>query len=183
MCNTTRKFKMFLIIIVLIGAFNWGLIGLLNTNLVASFSSLFGENSFNVSKIIYVMVGLSALILIFERDTYLPFLGETVYPNPMNDYKPSGDTITKKITGLPANTKIIYWAAESSNKIIDNPYDAYNKYTNQGVTTSDNEGNAILTVRPPAQYEVGMKGRLNKHIHYRFWTQDGMASRLYTINI
>lgn len=45
-------------VLVLIGALNWGLIGLLKYNLV---SSLFGETSL-LTRIIYTLVGLSAII-------------------------------------------------------------------------------------------------------------------------
>jgi uncharacterized membrane protein YuzA (DUF378 family) len=175
---------MALVIIVLIGSINWGLIGLFDVDLVDSFASLFGcRNSYNISKVIYIMVGIAAVLLAIRRDTYLPFLGEAVMPNPKSDFTPEGELISKNIYNLPPNTKVVYWAAQSANKIINNPYDAYGDYSNHGVTTSDNNGNAILKVRAPAQYRVGMKGKLPKHIHYRYWTQNGMASRLYTTNI
>ena len=47
--------------LVLIGALNWGLIGLFNFNLVAS---IFGDMTL-VSRIIYALVGISALIAAF----------------------------------------------------------------------------------------------------------------------
>jgi uncharacterized protein len=46
-------------ILVIIGALNWGLVGLFNFNLV---DSLFGSGL--VSSIVYSLVGLSAVILI-----------------------------------------------------------------------------------------------------------------------
>ncbi len=48
------------LLLCIIGGINWGLIGLMNINLV---SSLFGDMSM-LSKIIYILVGLSALYLI-----------------------------------------------------------------------------------------------------------------------
>jgi hypothetical protein len=44
-------------ILLIIGGLNWGLVGLLDLNLVAT---LFGEGSL-ISRIIYILVGLSAL--------------------------------------------------------------------------------------------------------------------------
>ena len=44
-------------ILLIIGGLNWGLVGLLDLNLVAI---LFGEGSL-ISRIIYILVGLSAL--------------------------------------------------------------------------------------------------------------------------
>jgi hypothetical protein len=119
-----------------------------------------------------------------QRDTYLPFLGHTVMPKPITEYKPSGENIiTKTVENLPPNVKVIYWAALSSDKTIDNPYDAYGDYTNQGITTTDNNGSAILTVLKPTDYKVPFKGRLEPHIHYRYWTSPGMASRLFTVKV
>ena len=46
--------------ITIIGGINWGLVGLLDYNLV---DSLFGEGSV-IAKVIYVLVGISALFAI-----------------------------------------------------------------------------------------------------------------------
>lgn len=48
-------------ILVIIGALNWGLVGAVDFNLV---SMIFGEGSM-LSNIVYILVGLSALALIF----------------------------------------------------------------------------------------------------------------------
>lgn len=50
------------IALVVIGALNWGLIGLFNFNLVAA---LFGPLS-TVSRIVYIAVGLAGLYLIID---------------------------------------------------------------------------------------------------------------------
>ena len=49
------------LVFTVIGAINWGLIGLFNFNLV---DSLFGQNSF-LSMLIYIVVGIAGLINIF----------------------------------------------------------------------------------------------------------------------
>lgn len=46
------------LILTIIGAINWGLIGLFNFNLV---DSLFGVNSF-ISMVIYILVGIAGII-------------------------------------------------------------------------------------------------------------------------
>ena len=48
-------------VLVIIGGLNWGLVGIFNFNLVGA---LFGDMSI-ISSIIYILVGLSALYLIF----------------------------------------------------------------------------------------------------------------------
>lgn len=55
------------LILVIIGAIVWGIIGLFNFNLVAA---IFGEMSI-ISRIIYILVGISglwAIKLLFDRD-------------------------------------------------------------------------------------------------------------------
>ena len=55
------------LILIIIGAINWGLIGIFNFNLV---DSIFGTMSV-ISRIIYTLVGISGLWgikLIFDRD-------------------------------------------------------------------------------------------------------------------
>ena len=49
------------LVFVIIGALNWGLIGLFNFDLVAT---IFGGATEIVSKIIYIMVGIAGLISI-----------------------------------------------------------------------------------------------------------------------
>ena len=49
--------------LTIIGAINWGLIGVANFNLV---SLIFGDMSI-LSRIIYILVGLAAVWLIFSR--------------------------------------------------------------------------------------------------------------------
>jgi uncharacterized membrane protein YuzA (DUF378 family) len=54
------------LILVIIGALNWGLIGLFNVDVVAS---IFGGQTAIVSKIIYTLIGLAgvwAITLLFK---------------------------------------------------------------------------------------------------------------------
>jgi uncharacterized membrane protein YuzA (DUF378 family) len=175
--------------LVIIGALNWGLVGVFDFDLVKSFGNLFGPNAGDmISRFIYIVVAMSALVLVIQRDSRLPFLGHTVMPQPMTEYKPSGELITKTIKNLPKNVKVIYWAAQTSDTIIDNPKEAYEDYSNQGVTTTNADGVATFQVRKPTSYEIPPSynpfiGTLKPHIHYRYWTSSGMASRIFTINI
>lgn len=49
------------LILVIVGGLNWGLVGAMNFDLVAT---LFGNMS-GLSRIVYILVGLSAVYLIF----------------------------------------------------------------------------------------------------------------------
>jgi uncharacterized membrane protein YuzA (DUF378 family) len=56
------------LILVIIGALNWGFVGLFNYNLV---SALFGENS-KVSKAIYAIVGIAGIYSIYLLTRVVP---------------------------------------------------------------------------------------------------------------
>ena len=53
--------KKLILILLIIGGINWGLVGFFNYNLV---SAIFGGNLVIISRIIYAFVGLSALYAI-----------------------------------------------------------------------------------------------------------------------
>ncbi|NCS99898.1 DUF378 domain-containing protein [Candidatus Parcubacteria bacterium] len=57
----TIKFVAWLLVII--GGLNWGLIGFFQFNLV---SEIFGAMS-TVARIVYALVGLSALLLLFKK--------------------------------------------------------------------------------------------------------------------
>ncbi len=59
--NKLSGFDWTAFVLVIIGGLNWGLVGIFNFNLVGA---LFGDMSI-ISSIIYILVGLSALYLIF----------------------------------------------------------------------------------------------------------------------
>lgn len=52
-----KMFDMFIYGILIVGALNWGLVGLINVNLI---DTIFGEMSF-ISRLIYIVVGLAAI--------------------------------------------------------------------------------------------------------------------------
>ena len=56
------------LILVIIGALNWGFVGVMNYNLV---SALFGENS-KASKVIYALVGIAGVYSIFLLTRVMP---------------------------------------------------------------------------------------------------------------
>ena len=57
-----KSLKNIALILVIIGGLNWGLVGLLGLNLV---SAIFGTLSL-LSRIVYILVGLSAVYLAVE---------------------------------------------------------------------------------------------------------------------
>ena len=134
-------------------------------------------------KAVSVIALIAALSLVFRRNIYLPFLGETVYPcDNLVDKTPDSAELTVTVTDIPAGTKVVYWAAEPSTSIVSNPWDAYGKYENSGVATSNASGKAVLSVRKPTGYKVPSGRELKPHVHYRFCQESGILSEIRTIN-
>jgi uncharacterized membrane protein YuzA (DUF378 family) len=169
---TQEFFYMIFAFVVIVGSLNWLSIGLINTNLVDKLSTYLSIPM--LSRIIYIIVGIAALFLMFNRNFYLPFLGKSVVPCSflIPDKVPDNADISVQVTVKP-NSKVIYWASETdANKelVKDDPWSAYTKFENAGVVTSDSTGKAILKVRNPTKYKVPglvMNKTLDKHIHYR----------------
>jgi len=167
------------ILLLIIGGLNWFLVGVFDVNVV---SGLFGDGI--ITKLIYILVGLSALSIMFDRDTYLPFLGPTVAPcSVLQDQTPSGANKDIKVIVTP-NTKVLYWAAEPQTEKLEklNSWkQAYLEYNNAGVATSNADGIAILKVREPQAYRVPIKGNLPPHVHYRVCGEAGWMGRINTV--
>lgn len=175
-----KKFEMFTLLLVIVGALNWGLVGAFDFNLV----TWIAKNTFaSLENIVYVLVGLSALFHILSRNFYLPFLGDSVFPcESMATKVPINADTQVKIEVAP-NSNIIYWAAEQHNEVMENPWVAYAENSNAGVVRSDVNGVAVLKFRKPASYKVGLGGwkTLAPHVHYRVCTSPGMLSQVKTV--
>jgi uncharacterized membrane protein YuzA (DUF378 family) len=166
------------IALLIIGGINWILVGLFDFNLV---SAIFGKSI--LATLIFVLVGVSALIIMFDRDTYLPFLGPMVAPcSVLENREPPGATKEVKVMVEP-NVKVLYWASEpASEKLekVNSWKQAYLDYQNAGVTTSNGEGEAVLKIRDPQPYKVPFKGVLQPHVHYRVCGEAGWMGRINT---
>lgn len=173
-------FKLSMVLLI-IGGINWFFTGIFKLNLVYE---ILGNSL--IAKIVYCFIGLAAVLIMFNRDTYLPFLGPTVVPcSILSESTPSSSTREVKVIVSP-NLKVLYWAAEPENekyKEINNWKQAYLNYDNAGVTTSDAEGVAILKVRDPQPYRVPFKGKLEPHVHYRVCGESGWMGRIQTVKV
>ena len=160
---------------LILGSFNWGFIGLLKKNVI---EGIIGKTPFTT--LIYVCIGISAFLLFFNRDTYLPFLGESVFPSSiLQEQTPSGATRTIRINTMP-HTKVVYWASEPGDNISKKSFTvAYGKYENAGVTTSDASGVAILKIREPQPYKI-LFVTLRPHVHYRIVKESGFLGPFRT---
>jgi uncharacterized membrane protein YuzA (DUF378 family) len=168
-------------LLLIIGGIAWGIYGALKINII---KELIPDQ--NIQRVIFVFVGFSALILMFNRNFYLPFLGETVLPQSLlnKDNKPSIGTFSIEVKVEP-NVRVIYWASETTKDIL--PVSAaYGEFLNSGITTSDKNGIAKLVLRKPSSYTVKkglFKKTLKPHIHYRYTLPNGLMSEIKTVYI
>uniref|UniRef100_A0A6C0E0W0 Uncharacterized protein n=1 Tax=viral metagenome TaxID=1070528 RepID=A0A6C0E0W0_9ZZZZ len=147
------------------------------------------DNKNIMSKLFAVVVGISSLMLIFDRDYYLPFLGKTIFPPAKSDMSLQiQKKIKVKVSDLPANVKVVYWAAIEAidSKAYTNYMDAYSNYTNAGEMFTDANGDVVLSIDCPSEYYVQKFGiinkKLDKHVHYRYELpgKKGLFSKVYT---
>ena len=148
--------------------------------------SIISKNRFICIILQFVLV-ISILMVGFSRNFYLPFLGWTVYPCGSLAEKVPADANTSVMVNVAPNVNVIYWASEPSPsevQPISNPWDAYANYDNSGVVRADAQGNALLRVRMPSSYKVGLMGKVMKtHVHYRVCHNSGMLSEIKTVFI
>ena len=162
--------------LVVVGALNWGLVGAFRFNLV----SFLAQKTFQgLEPTVYVLVGVSAILHLVSRDYYLPFLGAAAYPcGSLQERVPDNANRSVRIRTHP-HSSVVYWAAESGSGVADNPRVAYGENSNSGATTSDAQGRAVLRVRAPASYRVGLR-RPDPHVHYRTCRTPSMLGPVHT---
>lgn len=174
-----KRIEMVTLFFIVIGALNWGLIGLFNFNLVA----FIAKYTFPwIENLIYFIVGVSALFHVVSRNYYLSFLGDSAFPcDSMIEKVPEHADTEVKVQTTP-NANVVYWAAETHKEVSENPWIAYAEYSNAGVTRSDVNGVATLRFRTPGSYKVahGFK-TLSPHVHYRVCKFPGMLSEVQSV--
>lgn len=175
--------NMIIIIILIIAALNSSL-SIYNINIINIFNTFINTQfkvNLYIDKIIYILIGLSALYITFKRDTWLPFLGETIIPDILIPFKiPTNYNKTITINTEP-NSKIIYWAALPHDKIED-VTTAYDDYSNSGCVLSNNFGEAKLFIIDGSSYSVPFKNEIKKHVHYRvFNNYNNMLGKVNTL--
>lgn len=132
----------------------------------------FNNNSNWFFKSISIILIFIIVFMSNFKETFLPFLGSTVYPLgliPTEMYPPKSNFTIELDFDYPNGSKVIYWSANSDkdkDSIYETPKDAYGDYTNSGVAIINNK-KATLHIHCPNKYKVPMAGVLDKHIHYR----------------
>jgi hypothetical protein len=128
---------------------------------------------------IYVVFAACALYLALQRDTWLPFLGETVMPSALVPLKTNvGDTVVD--VRVSPEAKVVYWSAKPKDEVTSKPKDevkqgtsnpeveqAYDDYSNSGVTQANIDGIAKLAFNKGTDYVVPGGKTIKSHVHYR----------------
>lgn len=167
--------------LLVLGSINYLFLAGSNFNIFSVIQSPMLRNS------LFVLIGVSALYFAFNRDYYLPFLGQCVIPSGDANI-PQANAKQVTLSNLPPNTRIIFWAAQANNNSSQDPITAYGDYNNSGTVKTDNTGSATITLNCPSQYSVskfGFSKKLKRHFHYRYEIPGhrGIFSRVYTQNI
>jgi uncharacterized membrane protein YuzA (DUF378 family) len=166
------KLQHLFLVLVFVGALNWGstAFGYNVVDIVSRNINELCKCNLYLDKIIYVLVALSAVKLILDRDTWLPFLGKNVLPCsliPMREIK--GDTVVT--VNVKPNTRVAYWASlPQKSDVIPDVVTAYGDYSNAGVVMSDATGKAMLVINKGTDYYVPRhlyNKKIKRHVHYR----------------
>lgn len=155
---------------------------------VHSLLHLFNTNTSFILRIFSLIVIVSCLSILTNRNIYLPFLGKTVIPPSLfeNEKVPAYATekYTLELKDVVDGTRVIYWGSlPNTNKhlIHKNPFEAYGNYSNTGIAIVKNQ-KATIHFHCPTKYNVSMYNKtINRHIHYRLvYKNDAMIGPILT---
>ena len=134
-------------------------------------------------KVVLILATIAALWFAFRRDSWLPFLGESVLPP--STLLVSSPTYADKalVVKAPAGaTRCVYWAAENkAGTVAEGPEIAYGRFGNAG-TAAVIDGVASLKYRTPGSYKL-RGGVKPPHVHYRFVFDEGMMGPVKTTEV
>lgn len=119
--------------------------------------------------LVCVVIGTIATWLLTQRDIYLPFLGYAALPPTLikDRFMPNNANVEAVIeVDAIDGTRVLYWGAKSSDEVKPSPWKAYDDWSNAGVAIVKDK-KAIVIFHCPGQYEVGMRGKIDRHMHYR----------------
>lgn len=145
---------------------------------------LFSSKTSVFFKFVSVLVLVSIISIGLQRNTYLPFLGPTVLPPVFLHDEVIPESANFVVTvQLPEaeGQKVMYWGSQSSKKPFLDPYTAYGKYLNSGITIVKN-GEAKFSVNCPSAYRVP-GALLEPHVHFRIVEPNGILGEVKTVYV
>ena len=181
-------------IIVIIGSLSWGLMAIdKKYNIVEIIGSQLPiEYNESFQKTIYIIFALSAVYIMLQRKTFLPFLDVTIAPlNRFLKETKQKDFELEVVVNAKGSEKVLYWASNKdtvkdknnlNKKETDDHTKAYGNFENSGISIVDKDGKAKLYIKCPKKYYVMYNKILPQHLHYRTIT-NGKLDEVKTINI
>lgn len=173
----TYMISMFL---VLVAGLNDGVMSVFNFSPLRFLTSRFHPN---LHRLVSLIIGIASISLFLCKWVYTPNKGPSIFPTGLLVESVPQDWTEEKMLYTTPNTKIIYWAADSSKDLsthVDYMY-AYGDFSNSGLTSSDNSGVAILRLRKPQRYTK--KGIVqDSHFYYRCIKNEGVLGPIRTVH-
>jgi|APGre2960657373_1045057.scaffolds.fasta_scaffold02658_9 hypothetical protein len=164
--------QLFLTVVVLVYAFTSAVV------------TLFGQSKRMLVKLLALVALIATVVLLVQRDVYLPFLGRTFIPPTLfkDAFTPQeADVFTTIDVKAPNGSKVLYWAAEAGNAVVASPKAAYGPFANSGIAVVNND-QATLKFKCPTEYNVPWKVKLSRHVHYRVCcTESNMIGPVKTL--
>ena len=175
------------ILLLIIAGLYLGLNAIANKNFLMEVLIKVSPNSYKtIIRIIYLIFGIAALYLVAFTPSYtfLPFLDKTVLPPSLLLLSEQANTNAEVKVEAPGAVKVVYWAAQAdTNKIMDDPFEAYGAYENVGVAEVK-DSIAMLKLKCPTKYKVSSpKVTLPRHVHFRLVYENGVLSEVKTLNL
>jgi hypothetical protein len=166
------RLQLFFVVIVLVYSFTSGVM------------TAMSDRCGLLLKTIAILTIIASGWLIVQRDVYLPFLGRTFVPSVFlkDTFSPNDADVTTVIdVDVADGSKVIYWAAQNGQGVVEDPKTAYNDYSNAGLTLVRNK-QAVLKFKCPTKYQVPWRVKLDRHVHYRVCCDDkGMIGPVQTL--
>ena len=165
--------------LIIFSAILYSVRGIVGMDLLEVLQSYIG---FHIRFVMSIFFVIAILNNVSRRDYYLPFMGKMIFPcDSLVERFPENATLDVDVKDLPPNRNVIFWATEEKEKRkarnIVHPIEAYAKYTNSGITTTNKFGETTFKVRPPIDYFINGVF-IKKHIHYRVCLGNGVLGRL-----
>jgi hypothetical protein len=158
-------------------------------SIISSVYILLNDNYNIFIRIFVIFIIAAAIVMIMKKETFLPFLGLAHLPNTLiaEEKIPKGANLSYSIDmkEYEDGTIIIYWAANKTDKIIEDPYEAYKNYNNVGVSKVK-DGKAEVRIFCPDKYKVKkiFNQLLERHFHYRIvYKETGFLSPVMTVKV
>lgn len=162
---------------------------LLAYSIISSLYILLNDDYNVVLRILVIFVIAIAFFLAMKKETFLPFLGLALLPSPLiaNEKIPNGANLSYSIDmdGYPNDTLVVYWAANKTDTVVEDPFEAYKNYNNVGVSKVKN-GKAEVRIFCPDRYKVKkvFNQLLERHFHYRIvFKETGFISPVMTVKV